>query len=594
MTATVVILMTQRILTLLFAALLASPAHSAFFSRKDGPPNVILIMSDDQGHGDLGYHGNPKVRTPNLDRLAAESVRFDNFFVSPVCAPTRASLMTGRYNYRTGVVDTWLGRALMHGDEVTIAEMLNEAGYKTGIFGKWHLGDNYPLRPMDQGFDESLVHMGGGIAQPSDPPGNTYFNPRLSENGRETDSKGYCTDIFTQAAMKFISRNKRRPFFVYLPYNAPHTPLQVPNVYEQTYQQMNLENSEFPQKGNPIGKTDKDTTAKVYGMVENIDDNVGDLLKHLDSLDLAEKTIVIFLTDNGPQQPRYNSGLRDRKGSVYDGGIHVPMFVRWKGNLPAGRGYNLIAAHIDIAPTILDLCGVPSPANVLFDGISLEPLLNLQPGDKLSWPNRTLFFQWHRGDQPERYRAFAARSQNYKLVQAQGRGGAPAALNPKFELFDMKNDPYEQRDLSAEYPDLVRDMKREYDQWFDDVSATRGYEPPWIYLGSIKETRSTLTRQDWRGPRASWRSDGLGYWETYIERDGSYEFKLRFPELPAKASVHLKIGDVKEDARAFKGATEQVFKSVKLKEGYGRVEAWIDIAGATSGVHYVDVRRVRR
>lgn len=585
--------MTLRILIFCLASMLSLPASAALMKRDDRP-NVVLIMTDDQGHGDLGFHGNPKIRTPNLDKLATESVRFDNFYVSPVCAPTRASLMTGRYNFRTGVVDTWLGRALMHGDEVTVAEMLAEAGYRTGIFGKWHLGDNYPMRPMDQGFGESLVHMGGGIAQPSDPPGNTYFNPTLQQNGKTVETKGYCSGVFTQAAIKFISKNKRQPFFLYLPYNAPHTPLQVPEVYHRTYAGMNLANSEFPQTGHPLPPEQLDNTARVYGMVENIDDNVGDLLDHLDSLKLREKTVVIFLTDNGPQQPRYNSGMRDRKGSVYEGGIRVPMFVRWPGKYPAGRKYNLVSAHIDIAPTILEMCEVPVPNNVLFDGISLGPLLNLKPETKLSWPNRTLFFQWHRGDKPERYRAFAARSQTFKLVQALGKGNQPLPTTPNFELFDMRDDPLEQNNVAAQHPEVVKDMKGEYDRWFDDVSATRGYEAPWIHLGSIKENLSTLTRQDWRGPQASWRPEGLGYWESYIERSGSYEFKLRFPALQNAASVHLKIGEIASNARVSTGATEQTFKSVKLAEGYGRVEAWIDNGLGKVGVHYIDVRRVRR
>lgn len=574
--------------------MLSLPASAAVRMKRDERPNVILIMTDDQGHGDLGFHGNPKIRTPNLDRLAAESVRFENFYVSPVCAPTRASLMTGRYHIRTGVVDTWLGRAMMHGDEVTVAEMLAEAGYETGIFGKWHLGDNYPLRPMDQGFDESLVHLGGGITQPADPPGNTYFNPTLQKNGKTVETKGYCTGVFTQAAIEFISRNRRKPFFVYLPYNAPHTPLQVPEVYLKTYAGMNLSNSEFPQNGQPLPAEQLDSTARVYGMIENIDDNVGDLLRQLDSLKLTEKTVVIFLTDNGPQQPRYNSGMRDRKGSVYEGGIRVPMFVRWPGKFPAGREYKLVSAHIDIAPTILDMCEVPVPNNVLFDGISLGPLLNLKPETKLSWPNRTLFFQWHRGDQPERYRAFAARSQTFKLVQALGKGEQPMPANPRFELFDMRSDPLEQNDVAAQYPDVVKDMKGEYDRWFDDVSATRGYEPPWIYLGSVKENPTTLTRQDWRGPQASWRPDGLGHWECYIERAGTFEFTLRFPEQKNDGAVHLKIGETASDARVVKGASEHTFKSVKLAEGYGRVEAWIDDGIRKVGAHYVDVRRAWR
>lgn len=583
--------MNFRITALACFTIFTAMISAAQGASRTAPPNVILIMTDDQGHGDLGSHGNPVIRTPHLDQLAKESVRFEQFYVSPVCAPTRASLMTGRYNYRTGVVDTWLGRAMMHGDEVTVAEMLSQAGYKTGIFGKWHLGDNYPLRPMDQGFDESLVHMGGGIAQPSDPPGNTYFNPVLTQNGKEVKTTGYCSDVYTQAAMKFIKRNRRRPFFIYLPFNAPHTPLQVPEIYKKTYLQKNLANSAFPQNGRPIGNAKAETTAAVYGMVENIDDNVGDLLDQLDDLKLAENTIVIFLTDNGPQQPRYNSGMRERKGSVYDGGIRVPLFVRWKNQLPAGRKFSLLAAHIDVAPTILDLCGVATPNNVLFDGISLKPLLTLQPGDKLSWPNRTLYFQWHRGDAPERYRAFAARSQNYKLVQAQGRGAGPFPKNAKFELFDMAEDPYEQNDLAEQHPDLVRDMKRDYDLWFDDVSATRGYEPPWIHLGSSKQNPTTLTRQDWRGPLASWRDEGLGYWESYIERDGTYEFNLRFKGVESSGSVHLKIGDIERDARVFRGASKHTFKSIKLKEGHGRVEAWIETDGNKVGVHYVDVKR---
>ncbi|HWH79777.1 MAG TPA: sulfatase-like hydrolase/transferase, partial [Candidatus Binatus sp.] len=250
-------------------------------------PNVILIITDDQGHGDLGVHGNPKIRTPNIDAFSKQCAALDNFYVCPVCSPTRSGLITGRYTYRTGIVDTAYGRSMMHPDEVTLAEMLAAAGYGTGIFGKWHLGDNYPLRPMDQGFQESLVLKGGGIGQPSDPPGgDSYFDPLLLHNGKWEKQQGYCSDVYTNAAMKFIEQNRAKPFFVYLPFNCPHSPLQIADSYVQPYKQMNMTAADFPKTGFPLGRVDFDVTAKIYGMVTNIDDNLGRLFKKLDELNL--------------------------------------------------------------------------------------------------------------------------------------------------------------------------------------------------------------------------------------------------------------------------------------------------------------------
>src|SRR6185437_8866907 len=262
-------------------------------------PNVILVMTDDQGYGDLGAHGNPKIKTPNLDRFARQSVEFSQFYVCPVCSPTRSSLLTGRYNYRTGVVDTFVGRSLMFADEVTRAEMLGAAGYRTGIFGKWHLGDNYPLRAMDQGFQEALVIKGGGIRQPSDPPGGDgYFNPMLMHNGRLEQSLGYCSDVYTDAAMQFIEQPSDRPFFVYLPFNAPHGPFEAPEKELAAYRKENLDPDEFPKIGYPQrGRVGQDDLARAYAMVTNIDENFGRLMNKLDELQLAKNTIVIFLTD---------------------------------------------------------------------------------------------------------------------------------------------------------------------------------------------------------------------------------------------------------------------------------------------------------
>ncbi len=552
--------------------------------------NVILIITDDQGYGDLGFHGNPKIKTPNLDKLAKESVQLKHFYVSPVCSPTRASLMTGRYNFRTGVVDTYLGRSMMHPDEVTIAEMLGAAGYRTGIFGKWHLGDNYPLRAMDQGFQESLVLKGGGIGQPSDPPGgDSYFNPTLYHNGKAVKTKGYCSDVLTKAAIQFITTNKDKSFFTYLAFNCPHTPLEVPESYLKPYQEMNLGHDQFPKTGHPLpGQAQQDVTAKIYGMVTNIDDNLGRLFKKLEELKLAENTIVIFLTDNGPQQVRYNAGMLNRKGNTHEGGIRVPCFVRWPAKLKAGYQVEQIAAHIDIAPTLLDACAVKQPDKVAFDGKSLLPLLK---GEKVDWPDRTLYFQWHRGDEPELFRAFAARSQQFKLVQPLGANAQKLPDPLPFRLYDMVNDPLEMKDLAAEKPDLVKQMKEGYEAWFKSVSATRGYAPPRIHLGSPKENPTLLTRQDWRGPKAGWTPDSIGHWEVEITRDGSYEITLRFKEVPDAATAVIVVGKESIMQEVRKGATSCVFEGVKLSAGPARLEGRIELDKKTVGVEYVEVKK---
>jgi arylsulfatase A-like enzyme len=536
------------------------------------PPNVLLIITDDQGWGDLGFHGNDKIKTPHLDALARQSVVLKNFYVSPVCTPTRASLMTGRYNYRTGAIDTYRGRAMMHPDEVTLAEMFRDAGYRTGIFGKWHLGDNYPLRAQDQGFQESLTLWGGGLVQSADPPGgNSYQDPWLSKNGKDERHKGYCSDIYTDAALEHISRPHADPFFVYLAFNCPHTPLQIRDEDYRPYQQMGLD----------------ETTAKIYGMVTNIDHNVGRLLRKLDELQLAADTIVVFMTDNGPQQARYNGRWRGLKGSVYEGGIHVPFFIRWPARLKAGYEVEQAAAHIDVAPTLLAACAVKIPAAVKFDGRNLLPLLE---GKSTEWPERSLFFQWHRGDVPELFRACAVRGSRFKLVQAVGASeNRPAAF--KCELFDLANDPGEQRDLADENPEIVARLKAEYEVWFRDVSATRGYEPPAIHLGTEDENPVRLSRQDLRGTGP----DEPGYWRVKLN-PGRYEAKLIFAKGPIE-SASLRVegqNDVTlQSVDALRGvqASEATLDFRATQPVDGKLRAWITRDGRDSGVQYVVLTR---
>ena len=439
-----------------------------------------------------------------------------------------------------------------------MAEYLAAAGFRTGIFGKWHLGDCYPLRAIDQGFQEAVICKGGGISQPSDPPGNSYFNPALQHNGVEKTYQGYCTDIFFNEAMEFISAHRGQPWFCYLAPNAPHDPLEIAEEYVRPFR----------------GKDLSEETAKTYGMVANIDRNAGRLLEKLRALDLERDTILIYLTDNGPQRDRYNAGMRGRKGTVYQGGIRVPFFIRYPRVVKAGLTIDRAAAHIDVMPTILDLCGiVPPKSQPPMDGRSLTPLLR---GDASAWTDRTLFTQWHRGDEPQLFRDCAARTQQYKLVN----GG---------ELYDLTAGPAERNDLAASLPAVAARLRHETEAWFKDVSSTRGYAPPRIQIGAPEEAQTVLTRQDWRGPQASWDADGLGHWEVRVVRAGRYEVRLRMPALPAAAQAALRIGGKTLEMPVAQGANRAIFTGVELPEGPARIEAALKAGGRTFGPHYVDV-----
>ncbi|MCG3195621.1 MAG: hypothetical protein GHCLOJNM_00087 [bacterium] len=573
----------------LIATLLLFDAESAI-SADARRPNIVLIMTDDQGYGDFGFTGNPVIGTPNLDRLAGEAVFLTNFYVSPVCTPTRACLMTGRYNYRTRAIDTYRGRAMMDPEEITIAEILRSSGYKTGIFGKWHLGDCFPMRAMDQGFEESLVLRGGGLRQPSDPPeSGGYFDPILFRNGEPVQTKGYCTDIFTDAALEFVEKNREQPFFLYLPYNCPHTPLLLPDEYYNRYKGKDLSPARFPATGYPIGEEyDPDVTAKVYGMVTNIDDNIGRMLAKLDELHLAENTVVVFLTDNGPQQTRYKAGFRGHKASVYEGGIHVPCLVRWKGKLESGKKVDTPLAHIDMTPTLLEVAGVRR------DGLNLDgrSFVSLLVGGLAAWDERTLFFQWHRGDKAELYRAFAARGPRYKLVQAEGTAHLSAQSpdwKPKFELFDLLEDPYETKDLAAEKPEIAESLKKEYEAWFQDVSATRGYDPPRIVVGDPRAKVVNLTRQDWRGSASDSQAEALGWWELRVTDPGPYKVTLLFDKLPGARTLHLSFGGSPIAQDLTEGVETHTFEQVALNPGDGNLEAWTQEGDRRFGVKYIDL-----
>ena len=471
-------------------------------------PNVVLIMTDDQGWGDVRSHGNPEIDTPVMDQLAQEGVRFERFFVSPVCAPTRASLLTGRYFLRTGTNGVTRGYETMRSEEVTLAEAFRQAGYATGMFGKWHNGAHYPHDPNGQGFDEFLGFAAGHW--------NNYFDTHLIHNGRRVETEGYVADVLTDAAMAFIEQHKDNLFFVYLPYNTPHSPFQVHDRYFDKYKQRGFD----------------DKNATVYGMVENIDDNLGRLFDHIDALGLEDDTIVLFLTDNGPNgRDRYNGDMRGAKGSVHEGGVRVPLFMRWPGHLDAGRVVRQITAHIDLFPTLIDLTGVPMPETLPLDGVSLAPLLK---GEERDWPERTHFTHWRRGA-GSRIDPGAVRTTRWRAV----------VTEEGWQLYDMLNDPGQHTDVAATYSAVTKQLAALYGDWFADVTKD-GFDPIPTHLGHPErpevvlpgheaflhpapgEGISYMGRSGWANDWVTnWtRTDAYPSWPVEIVQPGRYDVTL--------------------------------------------------------------------
>lgn len=517
---------TKTILALSSLTLAASFLASA---QEFQQPNIVLIITDDQGYGDLGFTGNPHVKTPVLDNFARESIRFNRFYVSPVCAPTRASLMTGRYSLRTGVRDTYNGGAMMATEEITLAEMLKTAGYHTGMFGKWHLGDNYPFRPGDQGFDESLIHLSGGMGQPGDfttyfKGDSSYFDPVLWYNGEQQTYNGYCSDIFADEAVDFIKKNHGKPFFCYLSFNAPHTPLQVPEKYYDMYKNIDpaagFENDKRPFP--VMSEKDKEDARKVYAMVTNIDDNVGKVLHQLKALEIEDNTLVIFVTDNGPQQLRYVAGMRGRKGSVFSGGVRVPFFFRLPARFEGNREIETTTAHIDILPTLAELCNAEMPTDRTIDGKSFLPLLKGENPEVFE--TRSLFFYWTRR-LPELYQNIALQKGPYKLV-----GNTHFNANPEnFELFNIREDEFELKNILTENKTLASEMKTELDHMIQELSNSPHLQnPPRIVIGSEHENPVYLNRNDAGGARGIWTQEEVfGFWRVKIQK-GKYNIRFKF------------------------------------------------------------------
>ena len=411
-------------------------------------------MPDDVGYGDYACLGNPIMRTPSVDAFKKQSLLFTQFHVSPTCAPTRSALMSGRHEFKNGVTHTILERERMSLKTYTLAQMLKSAGYTTGIFGKWHLGDEEAYRPENRGFDEVYIHGGGGIGQTfpgscGDAPNNTNIDPALWHNGKFEKTKGYCTDLFFNQAIQWMNTRRiaGKPFFSYIPLNAAHGPHVVPEEYYRNY----------------VGKPGVNLeTAKFFGMLENIDTNFGVMLKKLEEWKIADDTLVIYLgTDNGGTAgvKIFNAGLRDGKGTPYQGGIRSPAFFRWPGTIQGSAECDALSAHIDIFPTLGDIVGAELSAEVKkqIEGRSLLPLLK---NPKAAWPDRTLVThvgRWPKGKAAEsKYLNCSIRNTQFTLVKNE-------------ELYDLKSDPGQTKNLITDQPDAVTALRKAYDQWWSDA-----------------------------------------------------------------------------------------------------------------------------
>ena len=516
--------MMKRLLLALIAA------YSAFTSSvlAGVKPNIVLIMTDDQGYGDLGSTGNPVIKTPHLDVLASESLQLTDYHVAPTCSPTRCALLTGHWTNRAGAWHTINGRSMIRVNEVTLGQLFKDNGYQTGMFGKWHLGDNYPYRPEDRGFTEVYRHGGGGVGQTPDLWDNAYFDGRYFHNGKIVDAKGFCSDVFFDQGNDFIRDcvKKDEPFLAYIVTNAPHGPLHAPQKYLDMY------------------KDQPSNLAAFYGMISNIDDNVGKTRALLKELGADKNTIFIFTTDNGTAtgDKIFNAGMRGKKGSAYDGGHRVPFFVYWpEGKMAEKRHIPTLTHAVDVVPTLLDMAQASMPADLKFDGVSFKPVLE---GKEWGFKDRFVVSDSQRVRDPIKWKDSSVMSQQYRLIK-----GA--------ELYDIVQDPGQKKDIAAANPDQVAKMRAFYDAWWAELEPTFALTTE-IYVGHPDHPMVSLTGHDWiqkSGPpwnQRHIRNAGVygskklkngatlkhqGHWAVKVIEAGYYSISVR--RWPVEANVPI-------------------------------------------------------
>lgn len=572
------------VLFLLFQAGCAlNSSQSTTSGSNTSPPNVLIIITDDQGLSDVGFYGNPSLETPNLDALARNSVRLEDFLASPTCSPTRAALITGRHEFKVGITHTISGRSLLKPNIPTLSAHLQRAGYRTGIFGKWHLGETYPSRPEDKGFDEVFVHLGGGIGQTPDFWGNQYFDPMIQHNGEWVPTEGYCTGIFTDAAWDWIDSDDKEPWFAYIAYNAPHVPLQIHEELAQKYLDKDLPESQ----------------ARFYAMIDDLDREVGELLAKLKAKGLAENTIVVFMGDNGsakggkPAEMEYNAGLRGTKASAYQGGVRVPCFIRWPdGGIEGGRSVNQLAGVIDLFPTIAELTGVPLDHMLAVDGRSITPLLK---GTVDSWSDRTMVThvgRWANGNAAaHKHIGSAIRNERFSLVNGS-------------ELYDLVNDSGETLNVAEQFPEVFDTLTAKYEKWWHEVRPMAEDVPP-ITVGAPEAPVSHLTCMDWGASGVG--DDGgfyppwnqgyvntlasgqplsniapIGAWKLYFAQSGKYRITVSTYPIEANvATPALKQGNAtlylnqKAFNRSIHAGDRKIIFNLNIKQGEHSLEALI-------------------
>ena len=488
-------------------------------------PNVVVILTDDQGWGDLSLNGNSNLSTPNIDLLARDGVSFDRFFVCPVCSPTRAEFLTGRYHPRSGVYSTSSGGERMDLDEMTIGDTFKAAGYATGAFGKWHNGMQYPYHPNGRGFDEYYGFCSGHWGD--------YFSPPLEHNGKIVQGDGFIIDDLTNKAMSFMETNKDQPFFAYLPYNTPHSPMQVPDPFWDKFKDKELELHNRDPKRENIGHI-----RCALAMCENIDWNVGRILEKLDSLGIAENTIVIYFCDNGPNGTRWNGGMKGRKGSTDEGGVRSPLLMRWPGHIPSGMKIMPIAAAIDLLPTLADLADIPVASQKPLDGKSLKRLLN---SDGPSWPDRTIISHWRE--------KVSVRNQRYRL-------------DYEGKLFDLQADPGQYTDVAQKQPEVFARLSKEAETYRQEVLAGYDDDQRPFLIGHPDYKYTQIPARDGRAhgnikrsnrfPNCSFFSNWISVddkitWDSEVGATGEYQVELHYacPQADVGSTIELRFNDNK-------------------------------------------------
>ena len=599
----------------IYVATVLTLVSTGTLTAENARPNVVVVMTDDQGYGELSCHGNPVLQTPHLDQLYEQSLRFTDYHAAPMCTPTRGQFLTGRDAARNGAINVSSGRTLLRPELPTIADLFAEAGYRTGLFGKWHVGDNYPFRPGDRGFHDALWFPSSHINSVPDQWNNDYFNDIYNFNGEKKQFSGYCTDVFFEEAIKWMNASAKsgKPFMLFLPTNAPHQPHWVPAKYREEMERL-FTAERYPNLDPELRKK----IIRYLGMIRNIDDNMGRLEAFLQESGLAKNTILVFTTDNGSTFGKfyYPCGMRGRKTDLWEGGHRVPLFVRWPdGNLGQPRDLAGLAQSQDLLPTLLDLCGITE--DVEFDGISLAPAMrggSSIPEDRMlviNYSRMPFEFDYPSPDSQSRMRRKGAGVlwKRWRLLQDR-------------ELYDLDDDPMQQKNVIGQHPEIAAKMRAKLDAWWDSVKEVAN-EPQRVIIGSDRENPSLLTACEWldvfvdqqiQVRRADRKN---GWWELEVAQEGEYEFELRrWPRESGLALAAPAPADVVADGvlepglalpihaaritidgnrrrRELKSGDQAAQFTIRLKKGPTRLYTWFydERDEPICGAYYVYVKR---